>query len=340
MNERALSAETMDGVIDRLADALRDELAAIHLPPPVVRTPECLRAACTALREATGQVALLRALIASARDAGARAALFVVKQDRIEGWEGAGFDDMDFHGVELSPDDPALAALLVEQQPIVLGGETGVPVPDFGQAARSPAVLVPILVHGKLVAFVYADPAEHGAPVDITALEVLGEVGGLAIERLALARWSQRPGDGTPSESPARATAGSPTVSQPLASVPAVEAWPVAPTGPIGPPTGSEPGSGAVSPEIQDARRFARLLMEEICLYHADKVDEGRSHADLLSRLSEQVERARQMYEQRVPAEVRSLGNFFDEALVRVLAAGDANALGRVGLDPAPAPSR
>jgi hypothetical protein len=37
------------------------------------------------------------------------------------------------------------------------------------------------------------------------------------------------------------------------------------------------------------------------------------------------------MYEQRVPAEVRSLGDFFDEALVRVLAAGDANALGSVG---------
>ncbi|MBP1611801.1 MAG: hypothetical protein H6Q01_464 [Acidobacteria bacterium] len=319
MNERALSAETMDGVIDRLADALRDELSAIQLPPPVVRTPERLRAACTALREATGQVALLRALLASARDAGARAALFVVKQDRIEGWEGAGFDDLEFHGIELSPDEAALAALLVEQRPIAVGGETGVPAPDFGQAARSPGV--------------YADPAEHGAPVDITALEVLGEVGGLAIERLALARWSQRPGEGTPAESPAHAAEGaSPSVSQPVASVPpVVEAGLVAPTGPVGPPTGPESGPGAVSPEVQDARRFARLLMEEICLYHADKVDEGRAQADLLSRLSEQVERARQMYEQRVPAEVRSLGDFFDEALVRVLAAGDANALGRVG---------
>jgi len=333
MNERALSAETMDGVIDRLADALRDELSAIQLPPPVVRTPERLRAACTALREATGQVALLRALLASARDAGARAALFVVKQDRIEGWEGAGFDDLEFHGIELSPDEAALAALLVEQRPIAVGGETGVPAPDFGQAARSPGVLVPILVHGKLVAIVYADPAEHGAPVDIAALEVLGEVGGLAIERLALARWSQRPGEGMPAESPARAAEGAaPSVSQPVASVPpAVEAGLVAPTGPVGPPTGPESGPGAVSPEVQDARRFARLLMEEICLYHADKVDEGRAQADLLSRLSEQVERARQMYEQRVPAEVRSLGDFFDEALVRVLAAGDANALGRVG---------
>jgi hypothetical protein len=332
MNERALSAETMDGVIDRLADALRDELSAIQLPPPVVRTPDRLRAACAALREASGQVALLRALLASARDAGARAALFVVKQDRIEGWEGAGFDDLEFHGLELSPDDAALSALLVEQRPIALDGENGVPAPDFGQAPRSPAVLVPILVHGKLVAIVYADPVEHGAPVDITALEVLGEVGGLAIERLALARWSQRPGDGTAAELPSRAAdAASSTVSQPVASISAVPPTAqAAPSGPVGPPTGPEPGPGAVSPEVQDARRFARLLMEEICLYHADKVDEGRSQADLLSRLSDQVERARQMYEQRVPPEVRGLGDFFDEALVRVLAAGDANALGRV----------
>jgi hypothetical protein len=325
MNERALSAETMDGVIDRLADALREELSAIQLPPPVVRTPERLRTACAALREASGQVALLRALLASARDAGARAALFVVKQDRIEGWEGAGFDDLELHGVELSRDDGALAALLAEQRPIAAGGESGLPAPDFGQAPRSPAALVPILVHGKLVAIVYADPAEHGTEVDMTALEVLGEVGGLAIERLALARWSQRPGEGTAAESSAHAPAegSAPSVSQPVASIPVVQTGLTAPTGP-------ETGPAAVSPEVQDARRFARLLMEEICLYHADKVDEGRAQADLLARLAEQVERARQMYEQRVPAEVRNLGDFFDEALVRVLASGDANALGRV----------
>jgi hypothetical protein len=327
MSERALSAETMDGVIDRLADALRDELSAIQLPPPVVRTPERLRAACAALREAPGQVALLRTLLASAGEAGARAALFVVKQDRIEGWEGSGFDEVNFHGVELSPDDAALAALLVEQRPIALGGESGLPAPDFGQNPRSPAVLIPIQVHGKLVAVIYADPAEHGAAVDITALEVLGEVGGLAIERLALARWSQRPGEGTAAELPSRAPdAAPPTVSQPVGSIPMA----AVPAAAAGPPTGPESGPGAVSPEVQDARRFARLLMEEICLYHADKVDEGRSQADLLSRLSDQVERARQMYEQRVPPEVRGLGDFFDEALVRVLAAGDANALGRV----------
>ncbi len=332
MNERALSAETMDGVIDRLADALRDELSAIRLPPPVIRTPDRLRAACCALREATGQVALLRSLLASARDAGARAALFVVKQDRIEGWEGTGFDDLELHGVELARDDDAIGALLAEQRPIALDAESGVAAPDFGQSARSPAVLVPVLVHGKLVAIVYADPAEPGLPVDVTALEVLGEVGGLAIERLALARWSQRPAEGATGEIPVRTPEGaSPMLSQPVAPTPAFHAGFAAPTGPIGPPTGPETGPGGVSPEVQDARRFARLLMEEICLYHADKVDEGRTQSDLLSRLSEQVERARQMYEQRVPAEVRGVSDFFDEALVRVLAAGDANALGRVG---------
>jgi len=332
MNERALSAETMDGVIDRLADALRDELSAIQLPPPVIRTPDRLRAACTALRAAPGQVALLRSLLASAREAGARAALFVVKQDRIEGWEGTGFDDLEFHGVELPRGEAAIEALLAEQRPIALDAESGVPAPDFGQTPRSPAVLVPVLVHGKLVAIVYADPAEHGSPVDVTALEVLGEVGGLAIERLALARWSQRPAEGSAGEPAARPADGtSSMVSQPVASEPALHAGFAAPTGPIGPPTGPETGPGGVSPEVQDARRFARLLMEEICLYHADKVDEGRSQGDLLSRLSEQVERARQMYEQRVPAEVRGVSDFFDEALVRVLAAGDASALGRVG---------
>lgn len=79
---------------------------------------------------------------------------------------------------------------------------------------------------------------------------------------------------------------------------------------------------------VSDARRYARLLIEDIVLYHPEKVDEGRAHRNLLARLNDEIARARQAYNQRVSESVRAQGDFFEEALVRVLAGGNPEALG------------
>ena len=68
--------------------------------------------------------------------------------------------------------------------------------------------------------------------------------------------------------------------------------------------------------------------MEEILLYHADKVEEGRTHRDLVSRLADELSKAQQLYERRVESRVREAGPYFDEALLKVLAGGDASVLG------------
>jgi hypothetical protein len=88
----------------------------------------------------------------------------------------------------------------------------------------------------------------------------------------------------------------------------------------------------ALSPEEQkaheDAKRFARLVVSEIKLYNEAKVNEGRRHKDLYERLKEDIERGRQMYTDRVPGNVRDATNYFYDELVRILAGGDASALG------------
>ena len=97
------------------------------------------------------------------------------------------------------------------------------------------------------------------------------------------------------------------------------------------PPPPARP-SPALSPEDQkahdDARRFARLVVSEIKLYNEAKVNEGRRHKDLYERLKEDIERGRQMYHDRVPAAVRDATDYFHDELVRILAGGDASALG------------
>jgi hypothetical protein len=88
----------------------------------------------------------------------------------------------------------------------------------------------------------------------------------------------------------------------------------------------------ALSPEEQkaheDAKRFARLVVSEIKLYNEAKVAEGRRQKDIYERLKEDIERGRQMYNERIPAGVRDHSNYFFDELVRILAGGDAGALG------------
>jgi hypothetical protein len=92
------------------------------------------------------------------------------------------------------------------------------------------------------------------------------------------------------------------------------------------------PAAPALSPEEtkahDDAKRFARLVVSEIKLYNEAKVNEGRRHKDLYERLKDDVERGRQMYQDRVSSQVRDHANYFYDELVRILAGGDASALG------------
>ena len=78
----------------------------------------------------------------------------------------------------------------------------------------------------------------------------------------------------------------------------------------------------------EEARRFARLLVSEIKLYNERAVLEGREHANLYERLRDDIDRSRQMYEERIPQDVRSSSNFFYEELVLILADGRPEVLG------------
>ena len=88
------------------------------------------------------------------------------------------------------------------------------------------------------------------------------------------------------------------------------------------------PDSGRSSAPEEAARRFARLLLSEIRLYHEPAVDEGRRSRNLLSRLGPEIERARRLYEAQVPVSLRTRAELFHQELVSTLAGGDAALLG------------
>jgi hypothetical protein len=94
---------------------------------------------------------------------------------------------------------------------------------------------------------------------------------------------------------------------------------------------GGTPTAGPAADDSKkhdEARRFARLLVSEIKLYNEPKVDAGRRNKDLYERMKEDIDRSRQMYDERITEDVRKTSNYFYDELVRILADGDAGALG------------
>jgi hypothetical protein len=76
------------------------------------------------------------------------------------------------------------------------------------------------------------------------------------------------------------------------------------------------------------ARRFARLAVSEIILYHEAAVREGRKAKDLWTRLNPDMKLCLETYQKRVPKEVRDQFDYLYDELVRQLAEGDPEKLG------------
>lgn len=87
-------------------------------------------------------------------------------------------------------------------------------------------------------------------------------------------------------------------------------------------------GQSEEAKKHEEARRFARLLVSEIKLYNESKVEQGRKNRDLYERMKEDIDRSRQMYDERIAEDVRKVSNYFYDELVRILADNNADALG------------
>jgi hypothetical protein len=139
--------------------------------------------------------------------------------------------------------------------------------------------------------------------------------------------------------------AAPPPAPAPLRPVPAPEQAPserpapAAGTPEVRPPSGVDgPGWAFATTRVpvspseealhEEARRLARLLVSEIKLYNEEQVEEGRRNRDIYERLKEDIDRSRQMYDERVDPKILRSTDYFYQELVRILASGDSRALG------------
>jgi hypothetical protein len=221
---------------------------------------------------------------------------------------------------------------------------------------------VPLILRDKLAAILFCDTAAEEMPTpEANVIEILVLFAAKSIDLLSLAPKTATPagartsvgttperaaairagGDevrdraGVPRAStapppPPAADEGSSTVMFKAGALPGVPRAAPVPAAP--PKPAAAPAAAPIAPEDQkaheDAKRFARLVVSEIKLYNEAKVNEGRRQKDLYDRLKEDIERGRAMYAERVPARIRDSTNYFFDELVRILAGGDAGALG------------
>jgi hypothetical protein len=245
-------------------------------------------------RSLTGIIDLL---VARAAREGDRAAVLLVRGDRLRGWRFIGFDAAVDAGeaVELTAEDAGMAWDAVKTNAVVEA--------DRAQPIRAPAfaasesardsVCVPIAIAADVVAVLYADRAEASAShIWRHRIEVLSRHAARCLEALIAFKA-------------ARMLADAPGDAAILA----------------------ERSDAAAAEDETAARRYARLLVSEIRLYHEDAVAAGRRERDLATRLGGEIARARMLYEQRVASRVRQRADYFQDELVRTLANGDPDLL-------------
>lgn len=204
-----------------------------------------------------------------------------------------------------------------------------------------------------------APPPAAPAPTPSAAEEAASSTVAISAAQLREMMAAQRPSFNVPSADDfgAGGTASSPPPTPPAPRLPSLEMpRPPAPVTPPAPPAAAAapaPAAGEDRPSTQfipppglsrggvlgtpqnedakkhdEARRFARLLVSEIKLYNESKVEQGRRNKDLYERLKDDIDRSRQMYDERIPDDVRKTSNYFYDELVRILADGRADVLG------------
>lgn len=275
---------------EQSADAMRDSEAAARVAERQVVMAELDRLAAAVRR--IGQGASLSDVLTALADTVATE----TSRTAVLVAAGEGFQPLRVHGF----DDVKPRAVSRAEVANLERGLPFAPLPP-----ERVGLAVPVEIGGRTVAIVYADAAsDSDIPVPSVwpeAIEILARHAALRLETLTALRTVQALG-ARPTASAAVATVG------------------VSPAPPVGVST---------TEDDQSARRYARLLVSEIKLYNENAVRLGRQKRDLIDRLRPEIERARQLYEARVPAHVPARATYFDDELVQTLADGDPALLGR-----------
>jgi hypothetical protein len=292
------------------------ELQSIE-PAPGSLPTDLLNAAAATIHESTSQAEILRHLLEGAARFCGRAALFVLKSGSMNGWQGTGFDNNDAVKTMTLSASAGLAGRAVHSRSPV-SGRIGEFDSGFVTAVGNPldgdCLVLPLVVREKVAAVLYADAGKlPDATVDGSALTLLCRFTAVWLELTALRKAGVT--------APADETQPHPTA---VSQAPQAAAAAPAPA-----PAPAIPAMAAEEDDLhKKAKRFARLLVDEIKLYNQSKVIEGKQNRDLYVRLREDIEKSRATYDKRFGETPAASANYFTQELIRILADNDVALMG------------
>jgi hypothetical protein len=280
---------------------------------------DILNASLAAIQQSTAQADILKALLEGASKFSSRTALFVVRGTTLAGWQARGFSDENVRGVTLDG-SAGLASKAIRDR-----NRASASAAEFDSAfiehQGSPwdgrATVFPLVVKEKVAAVLYCDSGrESGRQSDYSAVELLTRHACLWLEHAAVKKHLAPGGE---------SGAGAVMQSASASAAPAAK-------GTEAPAGIAEADLDKLSPEDQDlhkkAKRFAKLLVDEIKLYNQVKVTEGKQNRDIYKLLREDIEKSRATYDKRYGSTPVALARYFDSEVVRILADNDRSLLG------------
>ena len=314
-----------------------------------------LNSAVLAVEASTTQTGILGALVEGAAGFSGRVALFVLRGNSAVGWQARGFPDDGF--VKRLNCDPTvgLAARAIQDRMPVSAAATEFSselVKEAGNPADGNGIVFPLVVREKVPALLYADRgAQLSGVLDSSALEMLVRSAGIWLEVVSARRAGaggaaeripepppekamEKPVEAPPPPPPEPVVAAPQPVAAPVSAPAPAPIQQSAPPAPQPETPAPPPAAAPVADNPQDvevhkkAKRFAKLLVDEIRLYNQAKVAEGRQKHDLYDRLKEDIEKSRMTYDKRYGKTVAASANYFHMELIRVLADSDVSLLG------------
>jgi len=257
---------------------------------------------------ASNQLLLISGIIEGINHFCDRAAIFLLRDDKLVGWKGKGFsgadgqiNDEELKRIFFSLSANTVLKSVIEQKKSYQGDP--IHKPDdfliynrFGGGKPKKILVMPFFVKGKPQAVIYADSIS-GTEIRNKEIEILATVGELSLDML-----------------PIRQKMLAKIKTQEFVEDTEVEARVFQ--------HADEMEKTSAPIRENDPERYARVIINDIILYNKKVVDDGIKNQNLYEVLKETLLQAKELYARR-SSDLR----YFEEQMVTLLAKGDRRAL-------------
>ena len=257
---------------------------------------------------AQNQLVLIGSIIEGINHFCDRAAIFLLRDDKLVGWRGKGFsgrdgqiNDEDLKRVFFSLSANTILKNVLEHKKNYLGEPICKP-DDFliynrlGGGKPKKIFVLPFFVKGKPQAVIYADSLVD-TPINHKIIEILATVGELSLDML-----------------PIRQKVLTKIKTQEFIEEPEAEFKYNQ--------HADELEKTSAPAKANDPERYARVIINDIILYNKKVVEDGIKNKNLYEVLRETLLQAKELYMRR-----SSDLHYFEEQMVKILAKGDRRAL-------------